>query len=98
MELIATALPALGDALALIFRPEQMMFLVLGSKRGPQPMKVLLDGKPISAQHAGKDVKNGVAMIDEQRLYTLVDMPNVQEHRLTLQPANGIAGYAFTFG
>jgi putative tricarboxylic transport membrane protein len=30
MELLATALPALGDALTLIFQPEQMMFLVLG--------------------------------------------------------------------
>lgn len=30
MELIATALPALGDALSLIFRPEQMLFLAIG--------------------------------------------------------------------
>jgi putative tricarboxylic transport membrane protein len=30
MDLLATALPALAEALALIFQPEQMMFLVLG--------------------------------------------------------------------
>jgi len=30
MDLIATALPALGEAAALIFRPEQMMFLFIG--------------------------------------------------------------------
>jgi TctA family transporter len=30
MDLLSTALPALGDALALIFHPEQIMFLVLG--------------------------------------------------------------------
>jgi len=30
MDLIATALPALGEALALIFRPEQMLFLAIG--------------------------------------------------------------------
>jgi TctA family transporter len=30
MDLIATALPALGEALALIFQPEQMLFLAIG--------------------------------------------------------------------
>ena len=30
MELFATALPALGEALALIFQPQQIVFLVLG--------------------------------------------------------------------
>ncbi len=30
MDLFATALPALGDAFALIFQPQQIMFLVLG--------------------------------------------------------------------
>ncbi|WP_417669477.1 tripartite tricarboxylate transporter permease [Roseibium sp.] len=30
MDLLATALPALGDAMTLIFQPEQLMFLVLG--------------------------------------------------------------------
>ena len=30
MDLFATALPALGDALSLIFRPEQILFLVVG--------------------------------------------------------------------
>lgn len=30
MELVATALPALGEAWALILRPEQLMFLVVG--------------------------------------------------------------------
>ena len=30
MELLATALPALGEALALIFQPQQILFLVLG--------------------------------------------------------------------
>ncbi|NNK95731.1 MAG: tripartite tricarboxylate transporter permease, partial [Desulfobacterales bacterium] len=30
MDLLATALPALGDAISLILHPEQLMFLVLG--------------------------------------------------------------------
>lgn len=74
------------------------VFLVCGSKAGPKRMNVLLDGKPISSAVAGKDVKNGVATIGAQRLYSLVDMPDVQQHKLTLKPANGISCYAFTFG
>ena len=30
MDLIATALPALGEAFALILQPQQIMFLVIG--------------------------------------------------------------------
>ena len=30
MDLLATALPALGDAFALILQPQQIMFLMLG--------------------------------------------------------------------
>ena len=30
MDILATALPALGDALALIFQPQQLMFLLVG--------------------------------------------------------------------
>ena len=30
MDVFATALPALGEALSLIFQPQQLMFLVLG--------------------------------------------------------------------
>jgi cytochrome c biogenesis protein CcdA/thiol-disulfide isomerase/thioredoxin len=74
-------------------------FLVLGSKGDrPRRMQVLLDGKPISASDAGEDVKNGVATITRQRLYRLVDSGKVETHTLTLRPAPGISGYAFTFG
>ena len=30
MDVLSTALPALGDAFALILQPQQIMFLVLG--------------------------------------------------------------------
>jgi cytochrome c biogenesis protein CcdA/thiol-disulfide isomerase/thioredoxin len=74
-------------------------FLVLGSQGNkPRKMQVLLDGKPISAADAGDDVKNGVATITNQRLYRLVDTGKVETHTLTLRPAPGISGYAFTFG
>jgi cytochrome c biogenesis protein CcdA/thiol-disulfide isomerase/thioredoxin len=74
-------------------------FLVLGSAGDePRKMQVLLDGKPISSADAGEDVHGGVATIRNQRLYRLVDTGSVETHVLTLRPAPGISGYAFTFG
>jgi cytochrome c biogenesis protein CcdA/thiol-disulfide isomerase/thioredoxin len=74
------------------------VFLVLGSPRGPRSLRVLLDGRPIPDRLAGDDVHGGVATIDEQRLYRLVDLPHVGRHTLTLKFSPGISGYAFTFG
>jgi cytochrome c biogenesis protein CcdA/thiol-disulfide isomerase/thioredoxin len=74
------------------------VYLVLGSTDKPRDLEVLLDGKPIANDAAGKDVKGGVVAVHGQRLYNLVDLPSVQDHRLTLRFAPGISGFAFTFG
>ena len=72
---------------------------MLGSRGGePRPLRVLLDGKPLPQRFAGTDVEDGVATIDRQRLYRLVELPSAQRHLLTLEFAPGISGYAFTFG
>ncbi len=73
-------------------------FLVLGSPDQARHVRVLLDGKPIPAKLAGDDVHHGRATIQAQRLYRLVDLPAVSQHRLTLEFDPGISGYAFTFG
>ncbi|MBJ7353239.1 MAG: redoxin domain-containing protein [Thermoleophilaceae bacterium] len=89
-----------GSGAFLDFRTvSRRTFLVLGSKGNrPRRMQVLLDGRPISAADAGSDVKNGVATISNQRPYRLVDTGKIETHMLTLRPAPGISGYAFTFG
>jgi cytochrome c biogenesis protein CcdA/thiol-disulfide isomerase/thioredoxin len=74
------------------------VFLVLGSPDQARHVQVLLDGKPIPAKLAGEDVHRGVATIQSQRLYRLVDLPAVGQHRLSLRFDPGISGYAFTFG
>jgi len=92
----ATALA--GARLDLNFGARRV-FLVLGSQGGkPRPLRVLLDGKPLPQRFAGTDVEDGVATIDRQRLYRLVELPSAQRHLLTLEFAPGISGYAFTFG
>ena len=75
------------------------VYLVLSSPGGrPLPVRVLLDGRPISAADAGADVHGGVATVRRQRLYTLVSLPRVAQHRLSLRFAPGVTGFAFTFG
>ncbi|MFN2612264.1 MAG: redoxin domain-containing protein [Solirubrobacterales bacterium] len=86
-----------GATLEVEFRA-QRLFLVLGSTGGSRPLRVLLDGRPISRADAGEDVRAGTATISGQRLYRLVDLPAAGLHRLTLRFAPGISGYAFTFG
>jgi cytochrome c biogenesis protein CcdA/thiol-disulfide isomerase/thioredoxin len=86
-----------GARLDLRFQARRV-FLVMGSARDPEPVRVLLDGEPIPDHSAGADVRGGRAEVSEQRLYRLVELPRVERHLLTLRFAPGIAGYAFTFG
>jgi cytochrome c biogenesis protein CcdA/thiol-disulfide isomerase/thioredoxin len=88
---------AQGGSLDLSFGARRV-YLVLGSPGHPRTMRVLLDGRPISRAAAGSDVHNGVVRITAQRLYSLVDLPRVEGHVLTLVPQAGVTGYAFTFG
>ena len=88
---------AAGGSLELNFGARRV-YLVLGSPGESRRVRVLLDGKPIPARLAGDDVKDGVVTVDEQRLYDLVDLPEVEQRRLRLVPERGVEGYAFTFG
>jgi thiol-disulfide isomerase/thioredoxin len=86
-----------GASLELSFAARRA-FCVMGSPGHPRPVFVFLDGKPIPNRLAGPDVRNGVATISTQRLYRLADLPRAGRHLLTLRPAPGVSGYAFTFG
>jgi cytochrome c biogenesis protein CcdA/thiol-disulfide isomerase/thioredoxin len=74
------------------------VYLVLGSPGRARRMRVLLDGRPIPESLAGADVHGGVVDVRAQRLYSLVDLPTVAHHILTLQLEPGVTAYAFTFG
>jgi len=81
----ATALAA-DSRIDASFRARRV-YLVLGSPGRARSVSVELDGKPL------KTVK-----VREQKLYTLVDLDAVENHRLTLRVAPGVSGFAFTFG
>ena len=63
-------------------------------------VKVFLDDKLIDSKFAGTDVKNGVVVVDSDRLYNLVDLKDKTEtHTLKLEFENaGIEAFTFTFG
>jgi cytochrome c biogenesis protein CcdA/thiol-disulfide isomerase/thioredoxin len=92
-----SATASAGAELELNFTARRV-FLVLGSPGRARKLRVLLDGRPIPEGVAGRDVRGGIATIEAQRLYRLVDLPEVGRHLITLKPEAGISGYAFTFG
>jgi cytochrome c biogenesis protein CcdA/thiol-disulfide isomerase/thioredoxin len=75
------------------------VFLVITPKTNKDGIKVFLDGKVVSQSEAGKDVKNGYAVLDEPRLYELINMKEKGEHVLRLEfETEGTEVFAFTFG
>lgn len=75
------------------------VYLVLTSAGNlPRSVRVLLDGRPITARAAGTDVHDGAVRVTGQRLYGLVSRPVAEQHDLTLEIPSGVSAYAFTFG
>ncbi|HXA55092.1 MAG TPA: hypothetical protein VNV37_09505, partial [Solirubrobacteraceae bacterium] len=90
--------PANGDgAVQLRFRARRV-YLVMGSPERARPVRVLLDGRPISSAVAGVNVHGGAAAVRLQDVYNLVDLPSVQTHTLTVEFPPGVTVYDFTFG
>jgi hypothetical protein len=58
----------------------------------------LFDGKPITSQDSGDDVKNGILHVSENRLYNVVSASQAGQHTLTIIASPGLQVYTFTFG
>lgn len=73
--------------------------LVMASET-PQLVTILLDDKPLSAEYYTADMnEHGQVLVHEPRKYDVVDLKgNYSSHKLTLQFAEGVSAYAFTFG
>ncbi len=63
------------------------VFLVLGARGGPHPVRVDVDGR-----------RRGTVTVRGNRLYELVRLSRPGQHRLALTLAPGTEAYAFTFG
>lgn len=76
------------------------VFLVIHPAGNKDAVKVFLDGKTVNQSVAGADVKNGMVIVDEPRLYNLIDLKGKTENHLLrlefLTPGTQI--FAFTFG
>ena len=72
-----------GAALRLHFQARKV-HLVLG---GRGSVTVILNEKPLRK-----------VAVTEDRLYTLISLPRIEEGRLELRFTPGVEGYAFTFG
>jgi cytochrome c biogenesis protein CcdA/thiol-disulfide isomerase/thioredoxin len=86
-----------GGSLSLNFKA-QHVYLVMGGVGGVHHVRVLLDGRPIPSSEEGGDVRDGYVNPSSERLYSLVSLPGVQQHTLTLEPQAGTRLYDFTFG
>lgn len=77
----------------------QKVFLVITPNNPGGKIKVFLDGKPIGADVAGSDVHGGEVILDNSRLYNLVNLNQKGNHLLQLNFENhGTQVFAFTFG
>lgn len=66
---------------------------------GDSDLTILLDGKPISQEDSGTDVKDGIVHTEESRLYNLVKAKKSGNHTIEIQVNKpGFEIYTFTFG
>jgi thiol-disulfide isomerase/thioredoxin len=91
--------PASGTgAIQARFQAANVYLVLTSSGNVPRQVRVLLDGRPIAAASAGRDVHGGLVTVQGQRLYSLVSLPGAQEHSLEVDVPPGVSAYDFTFG
>lgn len=75
------------------------VYLVLSGKSS-EPIRVLLDGKPVPKEFYSKDMNSkGEILFDNDREYTIVSLKdNYGKHTVTINIPQDISAYAFTFG
>jgi cytochrome c biogenesis protein CcdA/thiol-disulfide isomerase/thioredoxin len=76
-----------GASIDLGFQAANVYLVMTSARNVPRRVTVLLDGRRYSS----------VTVVGQQ-LYTLVSLPNDQQHALTVQIPPGVGAYDFTFG
>jgi cytochrome c biogenesis protein CcdA/thiol-disulfide isomerase/thioredoxin len=87
-----------GAAIEAGFQAANVYLVMTSAGNVARQVRVLLDGKPISARDAGADVNGSLVTVRGQRLYSLVSLSAAGQHTLTVQVPPGVSSYDFTFG
>ena len=87
-----------GASIAAGFQAQHAYLVMTSDGNTPRQVRVLLGGHPIPAADAGADVHGGLVTVRGQRLYSLVSLPDDQQHALTVEIPPGVSAYDFTFG
>ncbi len=88
-----------GSSLLMNFSAAKV-FLVITPETATEKLEILLDGKIVDDEKAGKDVLGGRVKFDLPRLYELIELgEGAGRHQLRLNfGSGGIKIFAFTFG
>ncbi|MDE1925341.1 MAG: redoxin family protein [Patescibacteria group bacterium] len=83
----------------IIYKYNSKNVYFVGTASKPVKITILLDGKPIGADRGADVAADGTAIIQENRLYKLVESSNYGDHTLEIIVNNpGLQAYTFTFG
>ena len=94
-----SAMPVLpGASIEGGFQAANVYLVLTSAGDVAREVHVLLDGRPIAAREAGADVRDSSVTVRGQRLYSLVSLPQAEQHALTVQLPPGVSAYDFTFG
>jgi cytochrome c biogenesis protein CcdA/thiol-disulfide isomerase/thioredoxin len=89
---------ATGAAITATVQAAKVYLVLTSAGNIPRQARVLLDGRPLPAAHAGADAPNGVVTVTGQRLYSLISFPAAQQFTFTVHVPPGVSAYDFTFG
>ena len=85
-----------GARLDLRFVARDVFFVAAAP--APAEVRLMLDGKPVTAADLGADATDGVVRVSRSDLYRLIALDRAAEHTLTLTAEKGFRLYTFTFG
>ena len=93
----AVRLSSQKGAIELVFTAKSVN-IVAGSMNSTL-LTISIDGKRVERQDYCPDAPRGVCTVDNQRLYTVVSLPEYGTHRLRIDAQGaGFELYTFTFG
>ena len=92
------------DYIAIMFYGTSVNAVMSPEESKPLIVRLTIDGAPLGPEQAGEDVMydddgNSYVIVDEARMYRLVNMAEFEGHQLRLSSnSQGMALFAFTFG